>query len=476
MPENHKKSDKKILDEATTFGAAAFAGATGQHYSNATKEAFDGMELLRQKAEQILNVGAGQKQGNLFEIIEATKFNKEAALHSSDIRAFVTDMEGRPHAAADIEIRLGDRLLEEAQLKSYRSANESLFAQSQEKYADMQRISPSDQYDRMKELAEDRIRSGTLKADDYENTLGNLEKGLSYKNIHSPGTTRADVEQAALDHENFINGFKIEAVLEEASNNITNATMVGGAILGAVSIAKNAIAVKSGEIELDVALANITKETGNGALHSSVVAGSAMILKDIALDQGLGILAKSNVATATAVAVYNVSKSIFRYAKGEIGIEEMTIEMGKSGAQSVSGLYFGIAGGVVGGPVGLLIGSMAGYMLANISYQTVADTYKNALLTEEQYERLRPIYEESIATMQEMEQEFNKIMERYFQKRDRYISECFSFLDEAAQREDIDAMALGLVNLVSVFGQNLQLMSYSDFKEFMNDDSGMLRL
>ena len=150
--------------------------------------------------------------------------------------------------------------------------------------------------------------------------------------------------------------------------------------------------------------------------------------------------------------------------------------MGKSGAQSVSGLYFGIAGGVVGGPVGLLIGSMAGYMLANISYQTVADTYKNALLTEEQYERLRPIYEESIATMQEMEQEFNKIMERYFQKSNRYISECFSFLDEAAQREDTDAMALGLVNLVSVFGQNLQLMNYNDFKEFMSDDSGMLRL
>ena len=474
--ETKHKVTKEDLTGASAFGAANYALEEGANYAESTREAFNGMELLRKKAEQIINVGDGQKQGNLFEFIEATKFNMDAALKSSDIRAFVTDAEGRPHAPADVEIRLGDEVLREAQLKSYRSAQESLFAQSNSKYADMQRVSPSDQFDKMQELANKRIETGTLKADDYQNTVDNMERGLRHKDIGSPGTERSEAEYAAKDHERYIAEFKTKTTIEETYHNMANAAVAGGAISGAISITRNIVAVKTGEIEVDQAVMNVAKETAAGAARSTLVAGTATIIKNTALDHGLGAIAKGNVATATAVAVINVSKSVIKYAKGDITLEEMTIEIGQSGAQSISGLYFGIVGAAVGGPVGAMVGSMAGYLIANISYQTVVDIIKSSKLEMEQYERLKPIYEESIYQMKRMEEEFNQIMAEYFRESNKYIRNCFKLIDSAVENQDTDAMARGLVNLVSVFGKRLEVMSYEEFKDFMVDDSVKLHL
>jgi len=473
---NKKTLNKTSLKDATSFAASTYAGEMTSNYAEATSVAFDGMELLRKKAEQIINVGNGQSQGHLFEVIEATKFNMDAAIKSSDLKAFVTDAEGRPHAAADIEIRLGDTVLREAQLKSYKSAPESLFAQSHDKYIGMQRISPSDQFERIKDLAQKRIDAGTLKAEDYKDTLKNLEPGLKYNNISSSGTTRSEADFAADNHDGYAADFKLKVTLDEASHNMEHAAKAGAVIGGAISITRNIISVKSGEVTTQEATINIVKDIGLASSRSALTAGISTIIKNTALDNGLGVLAKSNVATAVAVTTINVSKSIIKYTKGEISLEEMTLEMGKNGAQSVSGLYFGIAGGVVGGPVGALVGSMAGYMIANISYQTVVDAIQSAKLAKEQYEKLKPIYEESIAQMERMEKEFRLLMHQYFKETNTYIDKSFKFINSALISGDTETMSVGVINLVSIFGKNLEVMTYSEFNEFMADNNSILKL
>ena len=476
MMAKKKTIDNNTINDATTFGTATYAGEMTSNYADATSAAFDGMELLRNKAEQIINVGNGQSQGHLFEVIEATKFNMDSAIKSSDLKAFVTDAEGRPHAAADVEIRIYDTVLREAQLKSYKNAPESLFAQSHDKYSGMQRVSPSDQFERMKELAQKRIDTGTLKAADYKDTVKNLESGLKHNNVSSSGTTRSEADLAAKNHKKYAADFKLKATVNETSRNMAYAAAAGGVIGGAISITRNIISVKTGETTTQEATLNIVKDIGSTSARSALTAGVTTIIKNTALDNGLGVLAKSNVATAVAVTTINVSKSIIKYTRGELTLEEMTLEMGKNGAQSVSGLYFGIAGGVVGGPVGVLVGSMAGYMIANISYQTVVDAIQSAKLANEQYEKLKPIYEESIAQMERMEKEFKQLMNQYFKETNTYIDKSFELINGALVSGDTEAMSIGIVNLVSVFGKKLEVMTYSEFNEFMVDDSRILKL
>ncbi len=333
------KSKKKVFDNsASSFGAATYAGEATRNYSNATEAAFEGMDAVKNIADRLINVGTGQSQGNIFEYIEVTKFNMASAIQSSDLKAVVTADIGRPHDPADIEILLGETVVREVQAKSSRSAVESLFAQSNSKYEGMQRLSPSEQFDRMSELAQMRIDKGTLKADDYQDTLDNLSKGLSHDNVSSDGTTRDEAIRAATDPDGYAGKFKLEAVSTETIHVAANAAIAGGAICGAISISKNIMSVKSGEIKLGEASMNVAKDVAIGSIGSAATATISTVIKDVAIDQGLSTLAKSNIATAVAVSAINISKSITRYARGQITIEDMTIEIGQNGASSVAGV------------------------------------------------------------------------------------------------------------------------------------------
>lgn len=293
---NNKPKGKLSDNGSVSFGASTYAGEATRNYSNATEAVFEGMDAVKNIADRLANVGSGQSQGNIFEYIEATKFNMDAAIKSSDLKAFVTADIGRPHDPSDIDIMSGDELVRQVQAKSGRSAADSLFYQSTEKYEGMQRLSPSEQFDKMQELAQHRIDKGTLKADDYQDTLDNLSKGLSHDNVNSEGTTREEAIEAVTNQDKYTRDFKLDAVGNETLHAATNAAITGGAICGAISITKNIMSVKSGEIELSQAAVNVSKDIAIGGARSAAVVTISTIIKDVALDQGLGALAKSNIA------------------------------------------------------------------------------------------------------------------------------------------------------------------------------------
>lgn len=154
----------------------------------------------------------------------------------------------------------------------------------------------------------------------------------------------------------------------------------------------------------------------------------------------------------------------------------MTIEIGQNGASSASGLYFGIIGGVVGGPPGALIGSMVGYTIANVSYQTVVELFKTSNQTVAEYERLRPIYEDAIAQIDKSRIEFEEHMQKYFQYSNKVLDDSFAMIDSAMSAGDVDTMSLGLVNIASIFGRELEFKAFGDFNTFMFDNKSVLRL
>ena len=471
------KSMKKGFDNgSSSFGAATYAGEATKNYSNATEAAFEGMDAVKNIADRLINVGTGQSQGNIFEYIEVTKFNMDSAIQSSDLKAVVTADIGRPHDPTDIEILLGNTVVRKVQAKSSRSAVESLFAQSDAKYEGMQRLSPSEQFDRMSELAQMRIDKGTLKADDYQDTLDNLSKGLSHDNVSSDGTTRDEAVRAVTNPDEYTRNFKIDTVSAETVKVITNAAVAGGAICGAISITKNIMSVKSGELKITQASINVVKDVSIGSISSASTAAISTLIKDISIDQGLSTLAKSNVATAVAVSSINVAKSIIKYAKGDITLQDMTIEIGQNGASSVAGLYYGLIGGVVAGPVGALVGSIVGYTVANISYQTVIEIFKTSNHTVAEYERLRSIYEDAIYQLEKSRVEFESYMQKYFKYSNQMLDDSFSMMDTAIGTGDVDTMSLGLVNIASIFGKELDIKTFKGFYIFMENPDSVLEL
>ena len=64
-----------------------------------------GNEQLVKVAKQYINCASDLTQGRMFEIIEFTKFNTNAAKAGSMLRAVATDQLGMPHHEADIYIR-----------------------------------------------------------------------------------------------------------------------------------------------------------------------------------------------------------------------------------------------------------------------------------------------------------------------------------------------------------------------------------
>jgi len=85
MKENqHKDNDQRIAN----FVAGQVGTLASSNYANATDAAVEGMDVFWKVFEK--EGGNPNKHGNLFECIEAMKFNIDSSLKNSDLKAKVT--------------------------------------------------------------------------------------------------------------------------------------------------------------------------------------------------------------------------------------------------------------------------------------------------------------------------------------------------------------------------------------------------
>ena len=89
---------KKTLKDASEQAGAFLGAEASKKAQEATNQSIEGMNYFRNVAEAKKNVAFEQAKGNLFEYIEAAKFNKNAASAGSKLHAVVTDPVGRPLA------------------------------------------------------------------------------------------------------------------------------------------------------------------------------------------------------------------------------------------------------------------------------------------------------------------------------------------------------------------------------------------
>lgn len=206
---------KKTVEDASKEAGTVIGNVMSSNVQNGTDAAVEGMSFFRQKAFDTRNAGFDQSKGNLFEYIEAAKFNRSAANAGKSARAIVTDITD-PHAEADILIKDNGKIAKEIQAKFIKtskdgrdiSAATSVRDQTGAnnkgwgQYDGMDRLirkqenynSEGSLLDEAKKLSKARADSNGIYSEYYRDVNEHLTDETQYDGVSSGGTTYEEVQ------------------------------------------------------------------------------------------------------------------------------------------------------------------------------------------------------------------------------------------------------------------------------------------
>lgn len=470
---NESVNKASVAHTAGQVGAAASI-TTGDVAG--TDALLAGTEAVRREASRLLNVASAQSKGNLFEYIEAAKFNSQAAKMGSDLHAAITAAEGQPHAPADLVIREGMRVVREVQAKAGDSTARLAHSVGNDKYVGMQRLVPTDKAEGVGTLMDKRIETGTLKASDYEDARANLSGELNHDAVTSGGTTNAEAVQGAESPRLYTLKLEARQIAGEAAIAGAAAAGAGAVLSGSITLATGLWAVHRGEKTVEEAVHESGRAAGKSAIRSGAAGAGGAVIRGVASRTGAEMLAKSNVATTVAASCIDLGISTYSLVKGEITAEEWVEQAGQTGCNAMSSIYVGAAAGAIFGPPGALLGATAGYLLSNHTYQGTIAILRSARLSEEEAAIAVALAESAIREMDAQRALFDSQIEAVTQSRREDFASTFESIDAALSSEEVETTVRALADFASLFGQTLQFASFAEFDAFMIDGDESLRI
>jgi hypothetical protein len=473
MKETQNKN-KKSQDSAKNFVAGQIGTLASSNYANATDAALGGMDVFWKVFEREGN--NPQKYGNLFECIEAMKFNIDAALKRSDLKAEVTALTNRT-AKADILITKAGKIVREVQAKCCKSSNYIADEMINPDYYNMQRLVPKDKEAGVTNVLKEWADDNPLNDPEYKDALENLSGKTRHENVSSPGTSY-DESICAKEHSKLYSA-KIQAkqAASEAAVAGASAAATGFVITGGISAVKNLIAVQKDEKTLKKAASDALKAGIGGGVKSGVIGAGGAVIRFGAKKAGIEAFEKASPATAIAAGILDTGDTLYSFVKGDIGIEEAMERLGQNGVSTVYGLFAGaVTSAVFSGPVVAVAATTAGYLIANFAYQSCIAIFRQAKLTEKESERIIAIYEEAIQQMQIRRAEFEKWFEEELQGRREDFSACFDAIDNALINDDPGKAVFALADFATLFGKKLNFETFDEFDDFMGSSDEPLML
>lgn len=474
----------KIAKDSANQAGALIGNAASESARNATSQGIQGMDLFREVAEKKRNVAFDKAKGNLFEYIEAAKFNTEAAKQASALKAVVTDSVGRPHDAADIEIMKDGGVVRQVQAKfsdSQNAAADSVFMQKRDKYTGMQRlIRKEDNYvdkatgestsllKKAKSLAQQRAEGNGVYKEQYKDVAENITDELHHENISSGGTTLDEVRGAYESPVEYGNGFEkqqVKAEMKVSAKNMAAASMVTSGIVSGVM---NMFSVFKDEKELTEALKDVGVDVAKSGVRGGATGALGTAIRYHGLKSGSSLLSDSTAATVMAGGVIDGGVALYSYARGEITPEQLRDELIDTTAKAATTVYYTKAvTAILGASVNPFV-PMAVYTTASYIITCTREIIRNAKLNTEEYERLTAILEESTRATKEAHAEFAKHVAQC-EERQRSILNQFieSFEYNIDTGENYDESLIAIVNFANQAGFALQNVNFDDFAQAM---------
>lgn len=476
---------KKVGKDAAKQAGTLAGSAMSKNYQDATDATVHGMDLFRQVALKKANVAFDQAKGNLFEYIEAAKFNKDAALKGKPLRAVVTDSVGRPHDPADIEIVTGGEVVRQVQAKfsdSKHAAADSVAMQKSDKYKGMQRlIRKDDSYidsstgerttllKRAKNLAKDRAsRQGNIYQEQYQDVVENITDELNHDGITSGGTTLEEVQFAydspekyarSVEHKQFAAEMKYTAKNMAAASMVTSGIMSG--VLHMFSVFKD-------EEELSKALADVGADVAKAGVRGAATGIISTRIRFKGVKTGNALLSDATAATVMAGGIIDGGVALYSYAKGDISAEQLRDELVDTTAKAASTIYFTKAITAIMGTGVCPFIPMAAYTTASYVISCTREIIKNAELNAEEYNRMAALLQESTRTVNKTHEELKKYV-ALCESQQRAMLDGFidSFEYDIATGENYDRAVHAIVSFANQAGIALQHVSFDEFKTAM---------
>ncbi len=476
---------KKAQDVAKEAGILS-GSFMSQNAQNATNAAVDGMKYFKAKVNsQIIQNGAfAQGKGNLFEYIEAAKFNVNAATKGSSLNAFVTDIED-PHAAADILISKDGKVVREVQAKfsdSKHAAADSVTMQRKDKYMGMQRlIRKEDHYlderagqetsllAKSKELAKKRAeKEGNVYQKQYKDTYENLTDELNHEGVSSGGTTLDELHRAYDSPDKYAKQFEKKLVRAEMKASAANMAKASFVTTGIVSGITNMAAVFKDQKSLGEALQSVSSDAVKGAAKGAATGVVSTAIRYEGIKAGSALLSDAAASTVMAGGLIDGGVALLSYAKGEINEAELKDQIVDTTAKATTTIFFSRAVTEIMGKTVNPFVPFAVYTTASYVFTATREIIKNANLEAEESDRLTAILLESKKQIDDYNVRLKAHIAQVESSQKRMMEDFLnSFNYNLETGDNYDEALNSIVRFANQAGISLQHVSFEDFSSAM---------
>ncbi|SKC04676.1 hypothetical protein SAMN06296386_11576 [Lachnospiraceae bacterium] len=477
---------KRTAEDAAKEAGILIGNMVSQNVQNATNAAINGMDYFRAKVSSpiIQNGVFEQGKGNLFEYIEAAKFNVDAAAKGSKLTAYVTDIED-PHAAADILIHENKKVVREVQAKfsaSKHAAADSVTMQRKDKYIGMQRlIRKEDHYideatgkettllNKAKDIAKNRSEiDGNIYQKQYQDTYENLTDELHHENVSSGGTTLEEVKNAYDSPDKYARQFEKKVVKAEMKANAVNMAKASFVTTGIVSGISNMAAVFTDQKTLGEAIKSVNSDVIKGTARGAATGAVSTAIRYEGIKAGSKLLSDATASTVMAGGLIDGGVALLSYAKGEIDETELKEQIIDTTAKSATTIFFSRAvSGIMGKKVNPLV-PFAVYTTASYVFTATREIIKNAKLEAEENDRLTAILVESKRQIDEYEAKLKAQIAQVELSQKKNMEEFLNtFNYNLKTGENYDEALTAIVKFADQAGIVLQHASFEDFSEAM---------
>lgn len=251
----------------------------------------------------------------------------------------------------------------------------------------------------------------------------------------------------------------------------------GAAIGGSISLITNIIATRSNQKEFGEAVLDTAKDTivSAGVGYGTAFVGTALkTYMQQSAHTTVRALSKTGLPAAIVSVCLATTKTISKYAKGEIDEAELMQEMGLTVTGLVSSSMFTVLGQmaipipVVGG----LIGGMVGYVLTNTFYQSFFDVLKDAKIAKEH----REMMEMKCQTAQILANQYRLAIQDLFDKKsfqlDQESQKLFSMLGNP--NIPADDFCKGINEFAQSLGKDLSIKDMQELDAIMLSDDPLI--
>jgi len=486
---------KKIREENAQHIGEQIGNEISRNIQQGTEQTIKGMNLFREVANSKANVGFEQVKGNLFEYIEAAKFNRNAANVGDATRAVITDSVGRPHDPADIELVRNGKVVRKVQAKFSRTQNSSgmdtsaassVDKQRSTKYEGMQRlIRKQEDYttdsktgekmsllEKSKDLADKRAKSGGIYADEYRDVSKHLTDELTDdtkggKGTKSGGTTLEEVEEAAKNPEKYARQFERQQYAKEIVNTSANMAAASAITTGIVSGVQNAFEVIKNKKDLDKAIKDVGVTVVKSGARGGITGALSSLLRIGGSKADIPLLADSSSATVIAAGVIDSGVAIYEYARGEIDSKQLLEQIQDTAIKSTTTIYFTKAATLIYGTANPFI-PMAIYSVANYVVASTREIIKNAKLNAAEYDRLAKLNDEATELVKDFHKQLIEQMTNYDNAQKQQMAKLLSTFDRAIMSgNNCDEAIYAIIDFAGETGIILQHTNFNEFSDAM---------